>query len=181
MRIDTGFEPILTPRLTLRRSLPADAATISAYRSDPEVHRHQGWERTDRSGIRAEIQDMARRSPGEPGGWVQLSVEERGSGTLVGDVGLSRADGEPGVIKVGYPIAPAAQGNGYATEAIVALVGYAIEMLDAEVVRAYADAGNRRSIRVMEKAGLRHVETFEHVEGDEVWPIVRYERARDGG
>jgi len=178
MRIDTGFEPILTPRLVLRRSQPADAATISAYRSDPEVHRHQGWERTDRSGIRAEIEDMARRSPGEPGGWVQLSVEERGSGTLVGDVGLSRADGEPGVIKVGYTIAPAFQRLGYATEAIGALASYAFDTLGAEVVRAYASAENEPSIRVAEKVGLRLVERIEHREGDEVWHGVRYELRR---
>jgi aminoglycoside 6'-N-acetyltransferase len=175
MRIDTGFEPILTPRLVLRRSLPADAATISAYRSDPEVHRHQGWERTDRSGIRAEIEDMARRSPGEPGGWVQLSVDERGSWTRGGDVGLSRADGEPGVIKVGYTIAPAFQGLGYATEAIGALVSYAFDTLGAEVIRAYASAENEPSIRVAEKVGLRLVERIEHREGDEVWHGVRYE------
>jgi len=181
MRADPDFTELRTERLRLRRSRVADAEAISAYRSDPEVHVHQGWDRTDPDGVRGEIQEMAARAPGEPGGWVQFSVETLEDGRLVGDVGLSPQDGEPGVIKVGYTIAPAAQGNGYATEAIVALVGYAIEMLDAEVVRAYADAGNRRSIRVMEKAGLRHVETFEHVEGDEVWPIVRYERARDGG
>ena len=39
----------LTPeRLVLRRSRPDDAEAISAYRSDPEVHRHQGWDRIPR-------------------------------------------------------------------------------------------------------------------------------------
>ena len=37
------------------------------------------------------------RSPGSPGGWVQLSVVERSTGRLVGDVGMSPADAEPGV------------------------------------------------------------------------------------
>ena len=36
-----------------------DAQTISAYRSDPEVHRYQGWERTDPEGVREEIESMA--------------------------------------------------------------------------------------------------------------------------
>jgi len=181
MRIDTGFEPLRTPRLVLRRSRPEDATEISAYRSDPEVHRYQGWERTDRSGIRAEIEDMARRAPGEPGGWVQLSVEELAGGRLVGDVGLTRADGEPGVIKVGYTIAPAFQGLGYATEAVRALVTYAFGTLGAEVVRAYASAENVPSMRVAEKVGLRLVETFERRDGDEVWHIVRYELRRQDG
>lgn len=81
MRIDTGFEPLVTERLMLRRSRPEDAETISAYRSDPDVNRYQGWKRTDPEGVRREIQDMAGRAPGEPGGWVQLTSrsEEAGS------------------------------------------------------------------------------------------------------
>ena len=76
MRPDTGFEQLVTDRLALRRSRPEDAEAISSYRSDPEVHRFQGWERTDPQGIRDEIVEMTTRAPGDPGGWVQLSVEE---------------------------------------------------------------------------------------------------------
>lgn len=175
MRVDTGFRPLVTERLRLRRSLPEDADTISAYRSDPEVHRYQGWDRTDPGGIRAEIEEMARRAPGEPGGWVQLSVEDRESGRLVGDVGLSPAEGEPGVIKIGYTVAPAFQGRGYATEAVRALVAYAFDTLGADIVRAYASAENVPSIRVAKKIGMRLVERSEHRHGG----VVRYERRRD--
>jgi len=179
MHVDTGPEPIETERLLLRRSRPEDAATISAYRSDPNVNRQQGWDRTDLEGVLADIVEMSGRSPGEPGGWVQFTVEERKDGRIVGDVGLSVADGEPGVIKVGYTIDPAFQGLGYATEAIRALVEYAFETLGAELVRAHASAENAPSIRVAEKVGMRLVERFEHREGDEVWYGVRYERKRE--
>jgi RimJ/RimL family protein N-acetyltransferase len=179
MRPDPHFDRLLTQRLVLRRSRPEDAEQISDYRSDPEVHRTQGWERTDPDGVRADIEEMAHRAPGEPGGWVQFSVEEREGGRLVGDVGISPADGEPGVIKVGYTISPDVQGRGYATEAVRALVDYALDVLGAEVVRAYADADNAPSIRVAEKVGLRLIERFEHREGDEIWFGVRYERSRD--
>jgi len=179
MRVDPDFEPLLTERLLLRRSAPEDADTISAYRSDPEVYRTQGWERTDAEGVRADIEEMAGRAPGQPGGWVQFSVEERDGGRLVGDVGISPAEGEPGVIKVGYTISPDVQGRGYATEAVQTLVDYALSTLGAEVVRAYADADNTPSIRVAEKVGMRLIERFEHREGDEVWHGVRYERRRE--
>ena len=179
MRADAGFEPIQTERLRLRRSVPEDAETISAYRSNPEVHRYQGWERTDPDGIRAEIEEMAARMPGEPGGWVQLSVEEREGGRLVGDVGLSPAEGEPGVIKVGYTVSPPFQRRGYATEAVEALVGYAFERLGADLVRAYASADNLPSIRVAEKVGMRLAERIEHRYAGEVWYGVRYELRRE--
>jgi aminoglycoside 6'-N-acetyltransferase len=180
MRVDRDFEPIVTERLVLRRSRPDDAETISAYRTDPEVRRGQGWERTDPATVRREIEEMAARAPGDPGGWVQFSLEERSDGRLVGDIGLSLADGEPGVIKVGYTVSPAFQGRGYATEAVRALVDYAFDVLGAEIVRAYADAENVASIRVAEKVGLVLAERFRHVEDDDVWDVVRYERRRDG-
>lgn len=179
MHPDPHFDRLLTERLVLRRSRPEDAEQISSYRSDPEVHRTQGWERTDPDGVRADIEEMAHRVPGEPGGWVQFSVEERDGGRLVGDVGISPAEGEPGVIKVGYTISPHVQGRGYATEAVQALVDYALDALGADVVRAYADADNAPSIRVAEKVGLRLIERFEHREGNETWFGVRYERRRD--
>jgi RimJ/RimL family protein N-acetyltransferase len=178
MHADSDFQPLLTERLRLRRSQPDDAETIAAYRSDPEVGRYQGWERTDAEGIRADIEQMERRSPGEPGGWVQLTVEERHSGRLVGDVGLSPAEGDPGVIKVGYTMDPAFQGRGYATEAVGALIDYAFDKLGADIVRAYASAENTPSIRVAEKVGMKLMERFEGRDGDQVWFGVRYERPR---
>lgn len=177
MRVDAGFEPMLTERLRLRRSHPADAPTISAYRSNPDVNRQQGWDKTDPESVRAEIEEMSARSPGEPGGWVQFSVEEADTGRLVGDIGLSPA--EPGVIKIGYTIAPDVQGRGYATEAVQALVDYAFQTLGADVVRAYASADNTPSIRVVEKVGMRLIEQLEHRSRDGSWFGVRYELRRD--
>jgi RimJ/RimL family protein N-acetyltransferase len=177
MRTDTGFERIVTDRLVLRRSRSEDAETISAYRSDPDVHRQQGWERTDPESVRADIEEMAARIPGEPGGWVQFSVEDR-DGRLVGDVGISPADGEPGVLKVGYTVSPAFQGRGFATEAVRALVDYAFRTLGADVVRAYASADNVPSIRVAEKVGMTLVERFTGHDEDGEWSGVRYERRR---
>jgi aminoglycoside 6'-N-acetyltransferase len=179
MRADPSYVPIITERLTLRRSAPADAEGISAYRSDPDVHVTQGWGDTGPDAVRADIVEMAARNPGEPGGWVQFSLIERATDALVGDVGLSPADGEAGVIKLGYTVDPAHQGRGYATEAIAALIRYAFATLDAEVVRAYADADNVPSIRVMEKNGLELIERWTATEDGETWHGVRYERRRD--
>lgn len=178
MRPDPSFSPIQTARLRLRRSSSEDAETISAYRSIPDIGRYQGWDRTDAPFLRHELDVMATRAPGEPG-WVQLTVELLEGGTLIGDVGMSPADGEPGVLKVGYTIAPEHQGNGYATEAVRALISYGLSRLDAEIVRIYADADNLASIRVAEKAGLTLIERFEYEDEGETSLVVRYEIRRD--
>ena len=178
MRTDPDFTALRTERLVLRRSVPADAQAISAYRSDPDVHTHQGWERTDAEHVGTEIAEMLTRLPGEHGGWVQFSVFDH-AGVLVGDVGLAPAEDEADVIRVGYTIAPTAQGRGYASEAVGALIDYAFGMLEADVARAYADAGNTPSRRVMEKVGMHLMETFTGADEDGAWEGVRYERQRD--
>jgi len=178
MRTDPGFTELRTTALRLRRSLPGDAEAISAYRSDPDVHVHQGWHKTDPDHVRGEIEQMLRRVPGEPGGWVQFSLETLDGGDLVGDVGLCLDRQDPDVVLVGYTVAPAHQGHGYATEAIGALVGYAFDTLEADVVRAYADAGNVASVRVAAKVGLQVVERFEESDADGTWHGVRMERRR---
>jgi RimJ/RimL family protein N-acetyltransferase len=178
MRVDTDFEPLVTERLLLRRSRPEDAEAISAYRRDPDVHRFQGWERTDPDGVRHAIEEMADRAPGEPGGWVQFSVEDRSSGHLIGDVGISRAEGEPEVMKIGYTMDPGFQGRGYATEAVRALIDYVFDMLGANTVQAYASAENVASHRVAEKAGMQLAERFQRRHGGERWSGVRYEIQR---
>lgn len=178
MRTDPAFSELRTDRLTLRRSRPEDAEAISAYRSDPAVHQHQGWEATDPAHVRGEIEEMLGRTPGEPG-WVQLSVERRDDGRLVGDVGLCPRADEPGVVMVGYTIDPHEQREGYATEAVAALVDYILDVLGADVVRAYADADNVASVRVAEKVGLDVIERFTGQEDDgTTWHGVRMERRR---
>lgn len=168
---------LTTPRLELRRSRAEDAEGISAYRSDPEVQRHQGWERTDPDAVREQILEMAGRIPGEEG-WIQFSVFERSSGRLIGDVGMCPSSSDIGVIKVGYTIAPAFQRRGYGTEALVALIDFIFANTDATTVRAYADADNLASIRVAERAGMVHIETFVETEDGLSWTGVRYERRR---
>ena len=179
MRSDPDFIELETERLVLRRSVPADAEAISAYRSQPDVRANQGWKDTSPGQVGRDIEEMLTRLPGAPDGWVQFSVFERDGGRLVGDVGLCPAEDEPGVIKVGYTIDPEVQRRGYASEAVTALIRYAFDMLDAEVARAYADEENVPSQRVMEKVGMRLMERFTGEDEDGAWAGVRYERARD--
>jgi RimJ/RimL family protein N-acetyltransferase len=179
MQPDTAFEPIVTERLTLRRSIPEDAGEIARYRSDPMVRRYQGWGQTDAATVRRQIEEMADRLPGEPSGWVQFTVVERDGGGLVGDVGLSPADREDGVILIGYTIDPASQGRGYATEAVRALIDYAFFTLGADLVRAYASAENIPSHRVVEKSGMKLMERFEGEDDGVKWSGVRYELRRE--
>ena len=178
MRTDPSFTELRTSRVRLRRAVPEDAEAISAYRSDPDVRIHQGWRKTDPDHVRGEIEQMLGREPGEPGGWVQFSVETLDTGELVGDVGLCPDREDADVMLVGYTVSPVHLGKGYASEAVGVLVDYAFDTLEADVVRAYADAGNVASVRVAANVGLAVVERFEENDADGSWHGVRMERHR---
>lgn len=145
MRLETG-------RLVLRRFRASDAEALAAYRSDPEVARYQGWDPpVPLERAVAFVQEVAELDPTAPG-WFQYAVDLRGE--LIGDVGvnlhenLEQAD-------IGYTLARAHQGRGYATEA----VGRVLEHLFAERglhrVAAECDARNERSAMLLRRLGFR--------------------------
>lgn len=97
---------------------------------------------------------------------------------------------DPADIELGYRLRPAVWGRGHATEGARLLVRRAFTELDLPKVVATTMAVNVGSRRVLEKAGLRHVETF-HVDwpepipgsehGDVVYAVTREEwRAVNG-
>ena len=89
-------------------------------------------------------------------GFSFLAVVERESGAVIGDGGLHPLGGD---VELGYTLARAAWGRGYATELGRALLAYAFGELGAERVVAQVEPDNAASRRVLEKLGMRAVET----------------------
>ena len=90
-----------------------------------------------------------------PYGMYQIIVTKQG--VVVGDIGFHGPPDPAHSVTVGYGLAPSARGHGYATEALRALIAWA--MTQPEVRRVEADAvhANLASQRVMERAGMRYV------------------------
>ncbi|HYD98600.1 MAG TPA: GNAT family protein [Alphaproteobacteria bacterium] len=150
--IDRDFQVLATPRLTLRRLRPADAAAIAAYRGLPEVMRYQSWERYGPAEARALVADMAGRHPGAPNAWFQFAAAlGPAEGPVVGDLGLAVRDGAG---EIGFTFAPEAQGRGLATEAASALLGYAFCRLGLARIVAECDPRNERSVRLLRRLGF---------------------------
>jgi ribosomal-protein-alanine N-acetyltransferase len=79
---------------------------------------------------------------------------ERTSAAVIGDAGFLGAPGADGTVEIGYSIVPAWRGCGYATEAVVALVEWALAQPRVEAVVAECDSDNVPSIRILEHAGF---------------------------
>ena len=112
--------PLHTDRLTVRMLRAGDAEEFVAYRNDPTVAQYQDWAMPYAvEAGRQLIADQAEMDGPTRGDWVQMAVEV--AGQLVGDVAV-KVSGDGGTATVGYTLAPAHQGRGYASEALAAVV-----------------------------------------------------------
>jgi RimJ/RimL family protein N-acetyltransferase len=149
------FSELLTPRLALRRLRLSDCAAVFAVRSDPHVSRFQLWEPRSVEEVRSFLEGLLDLEPDTPGTWFQLAITLQDSGLLIGDCGLHFPPGEPHQAEVGITLASDHQGQGYATEALSAVLDYLFLSLGKHRVFASVDPRNRASIALLERVGMR--------------------------
>ena len=85
---------------------------------------------------------------------LRLGIETTHNGRLVGSCGLFGFDEWNSKCMLYYQVCLQERNNGYATEAVAALIDYAFGPLGANRVEAYITPGNDASIRVLEKCGF---------------------------
>jgi len=152
---DVSFTELRGRRVVLRRFQPRDVAAFVAYRSRPEVARYQSWDAPypAEEGERF-VREMMTRDPDTPGEWFQFAVALRQTGQLIGDCAAVPQADDPRQCEIGFTIAPAYQGYGYATEAVRLLVGYLFGS-DKHRITASCDVRNAASVAVLERVAMR--------------------------
>lgn len=142
---------IVTGRLLLRRPVPEDAEAIFArYASDPAVVRYVGWSRHHDVGDTRAFLEFADQAWTEwPAG--PYAIERQSDGRLIGSTGLAFETRDRAA--TGYVLAADAWGQGFATEALGAMVELA---RDIRLARLYAlcHVDHQTSARVLEKCGF---------------------------
>jgi [ribosomal protein S5]-alanine N-acetyltransferase len=142
-----------TPRLRLRPFTASDREAIHGIYADPEVMRYVGH------GAHRTVAETARALRGYADalaarGYGFVAVIERSTGTLIGDGGLHPLAGRGPDVELGYTLARAAWGHGYATELGRALVAHAFGPLGLVRVMAQVEPENLASRHVLEKLGM---------------------------
>ena len=148
--------PLLTERLSIGPLAVTDAAAFIRYRQDPEVARYQSWS-TDFGEADAArlIADQPTGALPAAGAWLQLAVRARGGGQLLGDVALHRVADQPDTVELGVTFAREHQGHGYATEALLAMLGELFEVHAVHRAIARCDARNTAVATVLRRVGMR--------------------------
>jgi len=155
--------PLTTKRLLIRPFTPADFEAIHAVWSDPAVmapipsppyDREQSWAR-----LTGKLRHQARH------GFSKWAVTMAASGTVIGECGVHYLEDGPD-IELGYKLARASWGQGFAAEAAQACLDWALAERPERVV-AIADPANTRSARILAKIGMTQHGTFSRL--DHTW------------
>lgn len=151
--------PLLAARTRLRRLEVADLARFQAYRHDPATGRWQGWQPLDDAAASAFLQQMTQAPFGAPGQWLQIGIAARDGDVLIGDIGLQLHGPQAQLAEIGFTLAPGAQGQGLATEAVGALLAWLLTQGGVQRVVAVADTRNTACLRLLQRLGLRPYDT----------------------
>jgi len=150
-------------RLILRRAREGDLEPLLVSWSDPEMTRYTGVKPDVRGFLAQLIADMQVKEPGqtEPGGpWYQFIVERRGDGAIVGDIGVGFDVPGERQVELGYRIHLAHHRQGYACEAVAAMIGW---LIDAHAIHRFvgiAATENAASCSLLRSLGFRQEGKF---------------------
>jgi ribosomal-protein-alanine N-acetyltransferase len=144
-----------TPRLVLREFVRGDWPAVLAYQSDPRYLRYYPWEQRTEQEVKAFVQRFISWQAQVPRTRFQLAITLAGSGELIGNCGIRQCEPRATQAQLGYELAPWHWGQGYASEAAQAMLGFAFRDLAVHRVWGECIAENEASRRVMERLGLR--------------------------
>lgn len=157
---------IETERLVLRRPRLSDAKALHALYGDPEVMRYIGDGSTlTPAKTKAWIEKALARWKADGFGHFVIEKDRKvigRAGFLVWDpdewkTGTLAELGDHAAIELGWMLAQEHWGNGYATEAAIALRNYGFKELKFERLISLITHGNDASVKVAERLGARYV------------------------
>jgi RimJ/RimL family protein N-acetyltransferase len=155
---------ISTPRLVLRPWRDDDLAPFAALNADPVVMEYfpAPLGRAESDALVARFREHAVEH-----GYAPWAVEVRGGAPFVGYVGLLRPRFEARFtpcVEIGWRLARAHWGRGYATEGARAVLDDAFRRLGLDEVVSFTTAANLRSRAVMERLGMTRApdDDFDH-------------------
>jgi RimJ/RimL family protein N-acetyltransferase len=178
---------IETPRLLLRPWTPDDAAALIEVltASRAALVRWTPWVLEESDTLDALRRKLGRYAEGFETGpdWRYAIVTRGGDARIVGGASLHARVG-PGAIEIGYWLASAATGHGFATEAAAALTAQAFRISHIERVEIRCDPANEASMRVPQR--LRYDARPDPVHepakpGRPAADVVVWDRHRAGG
>ena len=146
---------LTTERLHLREFVADDWPVVQAYQSDPRYLRFYPQTGQTEQGARDFVAMFLAQQQAHPRIKYQLAITLAATGALIGNCGVRLKAPGAHEADLGYELNPAHWGQGYASEAARAMVGFGFAELGVHRIWARCIADNVASARVLEKLGMR--------------------------
>ena len=155
-RIFSHMPELQTERLILRRILPTDAEDMFEYASDRAVPQYLLWNpHPDLAYTREYLLYLESRYA--VGDFFDWAIVKKDGGKMIGTCGFTRFRYEDDCGEIGYVLNRTEWGQGYAAEAVRAVLRFGFDTVGLSRIEAKFMEGNAQSLRVTEKVGM----TFE--------------------
>lgn len=135
---------LVTPRLCLRKPVLADAPALHRAMSDPAVMRY--WARPAHERLEETEAYVAKMIAGEAVGGDDFIIEYQGE--VVGKAGMWRR------FEVGFLLNRALWGQGFAHEAMIAVIAHLFAQDEIDHLTAEADPRNAGCLRLLARLGF---------------------------
>jgi RimJ/RimL family protein N-acetyltransferase len=146
---------ITTKRLILREFKGDDWPDVLAYQSDPLYLRYYEWTERTPEAVQEFVRMFLAHQQAQPRTKFQLAVTLKQSNQLIGNCGIRMEAVDATEADLGYELAPAYWGNGYATEAARAIVEFGFTELRVHRIWSECVADNVGSTGVLRKVGMQ--------------------------
>jgi len=153
----TNFQlPIETDRLVLRTFEKTDLDALMSYHALPEVQRYLDWKTRDEVECKSALDAMCKHiALQRPGDTLTLAVVRKADDQLIGHVSLRWSDATAAQGEIRFVFNPAFRSQGFATEAVTAIIDLAFDQFRIHRIFARCDARNTRSAKLMQRIGMR--------------------------
>ena len=153
-----------TERLTIRKMCVQDVPDLKEWMGDREIYSYwgKGPGKTDKNpGLLFEKEEKASKS-------LHLGIEQKETKKVIGELWVYLIENDR-MAKLAIRIGKVYQGNGYATEAVGAIVRFCFGHTELQRIWTDVDVNNVASCRVLEKCGFTREGTIRQGKMVSVW------------
>lgn len=153
-------EPLTTERLILIPMTHEQVRSVMIGEEIPHqetrIEKDPHWPRKDTLDI-LPVADQILESQEHPSGFEIWMIVKRDSQTVIGDIGFHGPPDNKGNVEIGYGLVDTEQNQGLGSEALKALMDWALQQPEVKAISANCKIDNLPSRRILEKNQMKEV------------------------